>query len=205
MWIPKNYQENDPEALLAFMRSHPFAVMVTGEKLLGTHLPFVVSVEENRIVLTSHIALENPQSAWITGQQVLVIFSGPNAYIAPSLYKNKVQVPTWDYVAVHAYGNVTPLEGHEAQMQVMEKTFQTFGPEYMEQWQTLPHKYRDELLKYIVAFEIEVTDLQGQFKLSQNKSVEDRERIVKWLEQGDSYAQETAEYMAGLGFSGSTD
>lgn len=200
MFTPKNFQENDPEVLLAFMRSHPFAVMLTGGGLLGTHLPFVAKVAENRITLASHMALANPQAKHIAGQRVLVVFSGPHAYISPSLYHNKVQVPTWNYVAVHTYGTVRLLDGHQAQMQVMEEMFLAFGPEYMPQWQSLPHQYRDSLLEHIVAFEIEVTDLQGQFKLSQNKPLADRERIMQSLaDSPDAYARETAEYMSKAG------
>lgn len=205
MFTPKNFQENDPEVLLAFMRSHAFAVMVTGQQLMGTHLPFIIDVHENRITLTSHMALANPQAKAIQGQQVLVVFSGPHAYISPSLYANKVQVPTWNYVAVHAYGTAQLIEGHAAQIAVMERTFATFGPEYIPQWATLPHQYRDSLLEHIQAFEIEITDVQGQFKLSQNKPLTDRERIIASLEQGDAYAKETAEYMAGRGLSGLKD
>jgi transcriptional regulator len=196
MFTPKEFKENNPEVLLAFMRSHPFAVMVTGEALMGTHLPFVITVAENQITLTSHMALANPQAKIIDGQQVLVVFSGPHAYIAPSLYQNKVQVPTWNYIAVHAHGTVKLLEGHEPQIAMMEQMFQTFGPEYMEQWKNLPNQYRDTLLEHIQAFEITVTDIQGQFKLSQNKSVADRETIVASLAKSDdAYARETADYM----------
>ncbi|CAN5417784.1 hypothetical protein BH09BAC1_BH09BAC1_19260 [soil metagenome] len=78
----------------------------------------------------------------------------------------------------------------------MEQMFEVFGPDYFEQWQTLPNQYRDSLLEHIQAFEIEVTDLQGQFKLSQNKSAADRERIIASLEGSeDAYAKETAGYM----------
>ncbi len=196
VYRPKEFTETDPEAMLAFMRSHAFAVMVTGNELMGTHLPFIIENIDNKITLTSHMALANPQAKIIDGQQVLVIFSGPHAYIAPSLYANKVQVPTWNYVAVHAYGTAKLIDGHDAQIALMERTFKEFGPEYMEQWATLPHQYRDALLQHIQAFEIEVHDLQGQFKLNQNKPKSDRETIIAALEaSGDAYAIETAAYM----------
>lgn len=199
MFRPKEFKETDPKALLAFMRSHAFAVMVTGGELMGTHLPFNIDVVGDKTILTSHMALANPQAKAIDGRQVLVIFSGPHAYISPSLYTNKVQVPTWNYVAVHAYGTAQLINGHEAQIAVMEKTFHTFGPEYLEQWATLPHQYRDSLLEHIQAFKIEVTDLQGQFKLSQNKPQSDRQNIIDTLSaSGDAYAIETAEYMRKL-------
>lgn len=199
MFTPKTFQETDTAQLLEFMRSHAFAVMVTGHELMGTHLPFNIDVGGDKITLTSHMALANPQAKVIDGQQVLVIFSGPHAYISPSWYANKVQVPTWNYVAVHAYGKVKLINGHAAQIAVMEKTFNTFGPEYLEQWATLPHQYRDSLLEHIQAFEIEISDLQGQFKLNQNKPQSDREIIIAALEaSGDAYAIETAAYMRKL-------
>lgn len=142
------------------------------------------------------MALANPQAKIIDEQQVLVVFSGPHAYISPSLYANKVQVPTWNYIAVHAYGTAKLINGQEAQIAVMERTFTEFGPEYVEQWRTLPTQYRDALLQHIQAFEIEVTELQGQFKLNQNKPKSDRQNIINALEAiNDAYAQETARYM----------
>ncbi len=199
MFIPKEFKETDSQALLAFMRSHAFAVMVTGHELMGTHLPFIIENIDDKITLTSHMALANPQAKLIDGQRVMIIFSGPHAYIAPSLYANKVQVPTWNYVAVHAYGTAKLIEGHDAQIAVMERTFKEFGPAYMEQWQTLPNQYRDALLQHIQAFKIEVDDLQGQFKLNQNKPQSDRANIIAALEaSGDAYAIETAAYMRKL-------
>lgn len=199
MFRPKEFTETNQEALLAFMRSHAFAVMVTGHELMGTHLPFIIEVTGEQVKLTSHMALANPQAKIIDGQQVMVVFSGPHAYISPSLYANKVQVPTWNYVAVHAYGTAKLINGYDAQIAVMERTFATFGTEYIPQWQTLPHQYRDALLQHIQAFEIAIDDLQGQFKLNQNKPQSDRQTIIEALEaSGDAYAIETAAYMRKL-------
>jgi transcriptional regulator len=196
MFTPKTFQETDQAVLLDFMRSHAFALLVGEGHLMATHLPFNIDAEDDKIKLTSHMALANPQAKILDGQRVMVIFSGPHAYIAPSLYANKVQVPTWNYVAVHAYGTAKLINGQDAQIAVMERTFATFGPEYAEQWTTLPHQYRDSLLEHIQAFEIEVTELQGQFKLSQNKPQSDRQTIIDALEaSSDAYAQETAAYM----------
>jgi transcriptional regulator len=196
MFTPKTFQETDQAVLLDFMRSHAFALLVAEGHLMATHLPYIIDVENDKIKLTSHMALANPQAKMLDGQRVMVIFSGPHAYIAPSLYANKVQVPTWNYVAVHANGTAKLINGHEAQIAVMERTFATFGPAYAEQWTTLPHQYRDTLLEHIQAFEVDVTELQGQFKLSQNKPQTDRQTIIDALEaSADAYAQETATYM----------
>jgi transcriptional regulator len=102
MYIPPHFRQHDPEAAIAFMKRHPFAVIVSNgaEAPLATHLPFHTSEENGSIVLTAHFAKANPQ--WKTLSDVLVIFSGPHAYISPSNYEKEENVPTWNYIAVHA-------------------------------------------------------------------------------------------------------
>ena len=181
MYIPKHFEEKDKDALVKFMREFNFAALVNFSKgkPWATHLPFIILQEGNEIILKAHMAKANPQ--WKNMQspdEVLVIFQEPHAYISPSLYENKVSVPTWNYIAVHAYGIPELYSTTEEKIALLELSFQHFEAKYKEQWDTLPDDYRNELLDGIVGFQIKVTDLDGKFKLSQNRIEGDRERII---------------------------
>jgi transcriptional regulator len=110
----------------------------------------------------------------------MVIFSEPHAYISPSHYSNPQSVPTWNYMAIHAYGRVTDLEGEDASA-VLEAMIQAFEPEYLAKWKDMPEKFVSGMMAGIRAFEIQVTELQGKRKLSQNKPLQDQEKIAAHL------------------------
>ncbi|MBL8017744.1 MAG: FMN-binding negative transcriptional regulator [Ignavibacteria bacterium] len=184
MYIPKHFGEKDTDVMLGFMKEFNFAAVVnsTKKRYWATHLPFIVSKRDEKIVLRAHMAKANPQwTGFRSDDEVLVIFQEPHAYISPSLYENKVSVPTWNYIAVHAYGVPKILPSREERIALLEESFEVFESSFRLQWDTLPAEYRDELLEGIVAFEIEVTNLEGKFKLSQNRTEGDRERIVQKL------------------------
>ena len=169
------------------MHDYNFAIVVSAqdEIPLATHLPFVIEERGNELVLISHMSKVNEQWKTFLEQDVLVIFSEPHAYISPSLYEQQQNVPTWNYVSVHAYGKIKLLESDEEKLSVLDKQMQTFEAAYIDQFKTLSKKYVDGLLKGIVAFEISVTKLQAKEKLSQNKSEKDRMNIKKHLEESD--------------------
>lgn len=184
MYVPKHFEESDKKTLLKFMREFNFATLVnfSKNKPWATHLPFIVLEDGDEIILKAHMAKANPQ--WKNMQkpdEVLVIFQEPHAYISPSLYENKVSVPTWNYIAVHAYGVPHLYSTTEEKITLLELSFQHFESKFKEQWDTLPDDYRNDLLSGIVAFEIKVTNLDGKFKLSQNRTEGDRERIISNL------------------------
>jgi len=106
MYTPASNRIEDRARHITFMREYNFAALVTGTegRLLATHLPFMVIEDDAGLRLQAHMAKANPQwQDFAEGGEVLVIFSGPHAYISPSLYERKPSVPTWNYVAVHAY------------------------------------------------------------------------------------------------------
>jgi transcriptional regulator len=109
MYIPNANRVEDQAQLVAFMQAHSFATVVStvqGE-LFATHLPLVISAEDGQIRIRGHLAKANPHwQEWATQGEVLVIFQGPHAYISPSHYEKWESVPTWNYIAVHAYGAV---------------------------------------------------------------------------------------------------
>lgn len=185
--------------MIAFMQRYSFATLVTAADNCptATHLPFIVSDEGECLVLRAHFAKANPQSRQVaTAQTCLVIFSEPHAYISPQLYESPINVPTWNYIAIHAYGKAQLISDEAAATALLEQTINYYEAQYMVQWNSLPQDYKDRLLKGIVAFEIVVTELQGKQKLSQNKSDTDRQHIADSLAQSPySYEQELADYM----------
>jgi transcriptional regulator len=198
MYTPKFFAETDTDKLLAFMREYNFAVLVTAEEERpeATHLPFIIETRGDKLILLAHMARANPQWKQFTEKPVLVIFSEPHAYVSPLLYKDKVNVPTWNYVAVHAYGQVVTFESVEENLVLLEKMIGAFDPEYLEtNWREIPDDYKTNMAKGIVAFEIEVTDLQGKKKLNQNKPGEDARRVIEAFEKGTAGEQEIAAYM----------
>jgi transcriptional regulator len=182
MYTQKHNRENDPEKLYAFMRQYSFATLLTARDDLpkGTHLPFLVEMENNRVRLYAHMARANDQwRDFSESKEVLVIFQEPHAFISPEFYETQLSVPTWNYVAVHAYGQPRILGGGEETSRLIERLILAHDERYMEQWKQLPEQFKSEKLRGIVAFEIAVTRLQGRFKLSQDRTHAEQENIVK--------------------------
>src|SRR5687768_1230781 len=124
MYIPHYYKEEDRPKLIAFMRENSFGVLVShGDKgLHGTHLPFVIEERGGDLVLVTHLAKANPQwEEFSKGTGLMAIFTGPHGYVSPSNYEKKESVPTWNYVAVHAYGKATIISDQGSVIQILEK------------------------------------------------------------------------------------
>lgn len=186
--------------MVAFMKQYSFATIVTQKDQVpvATQLPFVVDDSTGKLVLKAHFAAANEQAKYIAQNTSLVIFAEPHAYISPVDYDKKESVPTWNYIAVHAYGKATILTDEMAVGKAMEQMIMQYEPGYLAQWNGLSDKYKTGMMKGVVAFEIEVTDLQGQKKVSQNKSAGERERISGRLENsGDALAAAIAREMRG--------
>ncbi|MCE7982811.1 MAG: FMN-binding negative transcriptional regulator [Caldilinea sp. CFX5] len=183
MYIPNANRVDDQGQLVAFMQAHSFATVVSlvqGE-LFATHLPLVIVAEGEQIRLRGHLAKANPHwQDWAT-QEVLVIFQGPHAYISPSHYEKWESVPTWNYIAVHAYGSVQLVQEEAGLLATLSQLIAATEPGYQAQWESLPDKFRAGMLNGIVAFEITVTRLEGKFKLSQNRPAGDQQRVAAAL------------------------
>ncbi len=199
MYIPKHFEEKDRTKLVEFMKEYNFAALVNSakKKYWATHLPFLVEESDGEIILKAHMAKANPQWAnFKEDEEVLVIFQEPHSYISPKLYENPVSVPTWNYIAVHAYGVPKILPSIEERISLLEDSFKVFESSFKEQWENLPDDYKNELLDGIVAFSIKVTNIEGKFKLSQNRTEGDRGRIIENLEgKNDKVKQDIALFM----------
>jgi transcriptional regulator len=183
MYIPRFNLTKDRSEIVGFMKRFGFATVVNVKEGLpiATHLPVAVTTDGDDIVLTSHFARANEQWMCMEQGRTLVIFSEPHAYISTAHYDSPVNVPTWNYISVHAYGKACLLTETDRALQVLDRVIEHFDPSYRSQWESLPEGYRMKMLKGIVAFEVRVDDLQGKKKLSQNRSEAEQERIMESL------------------------
>lgn len=180
MYIPPYYKQTDEQKLVDFMKAFNFASLISSrnEKIRATHLPFVIEQRADKLYLVSHLAKANPQWNEFLENELLIIFQGPHGYVSPTHYEKQQNVPTWNYIAVHAYGKAVIIDEYSQVIALMEKTITSFEPAFIEQWNTLSTDYKNAMLKGIVAFEIEVARLEGKFKLSQNKTEKEQEKIA---------------------------
>lgn len=198
MFVPKGFKFDNEAEKIAFIRRYSFATIVTSKDNipLATQLPFVIDDNGGNLVLHSHFNIVNEQAKHIETNTSLVIFSEPHAYISPTHYDKQESVPTWDYIAVHAYGIAKTITDEAAKEKALEQMIQFYDKEYLQQWATLSDKFKKGMMKGIVAFEIEVTALQGQKKLSQNKTASERQRIIQQLEKSNTSTEsDLADYI----------
>lgn len=198
--LPFNKFDNVDEAI-AFMQRYSFASIVTSKDGLpvATHLPFIVTKQDDKIVLRSHFAKANPQAEDILTGKSLVIFTEPHAYISPKNYEKEQNVPTWNYLAVHAYGNCTILDREEQKAALLAETIKYYEADYLKQYDNLSDEYKQRMMKGIVAFEMVVDDLQAKKKLSQNRSEIERANVIEHLSKSeDQNERDIASYMKEL-------
>jgi len=201
MYIPKFNTFPYKNEVISFMRKYSFGTIITSVNNLpvATHLPFLVDERGDEVIITSHFAKANPQALDVSGNSNLVIFTEPHAYISTKNYPKQEEVPTWNYIAVHAYGKARILETEEENLELLKRTINNYEPEYYKQWEQLPQQFKSKMIKGIVGFEILVTDLQAKSKLSQNRSEVEKENIINSLSQSKFETErEIAEYMASL-------
>lgn len=204
MYIPKPYHEDNADTLVAFMRANSFATLVSSldGMLWATHLPLVVADQDGSVTLTGHLAKPNPHWQAFGADESLVIFNGPHAYVSPSLYEKAESVPTWNYVAVHAYGiphAITYDENPQRLQAMLEGMIDQYDGAYQAQWRSLSDKFRRGMMSGIVGFELTVTRLEGKYKLSQNRSQTDQRRVAQaMLQRADPVERGVGETMERL-------
>lgn len=201
MYIPPSFRIDDAAKLSSFMNSHSFATLVTCDEGLpvASHLPvrhFVV--DDACQTLVSHMARANSQwKHFSRNTEVLTIFHGPHGYISPAWYSTDLAVPTWNYAVVHVYGHPRILEDHDRVVSMLEETIRFYERSFEKPWPgILPEEFRDQLIQQIVAFEIDVTRVEGKFKLGQNRSKEDLANVYDTLNQSNDFnTRQLAELM----------
>lgn len=181
MYVPKHFAVEDRAALDAVIRDYPFGLLI-GElegSPFATHLPFLLDGDR----LLSHFARGNPHWKSIDGRaEMLAVFSGPHAYVSPRWYEAEQAVPTWNYVAVHVYGAPRVIEDPVRVRDLLDRLVTEYeGDAWSLDGQDAD--FTDRMRKGIVAFEMPIERIEGKFKLSQNRPVEDRRRVITELEK----------------------
>ncbi len=196
MYRPKLYRKEDRGTILAFMKANDFAALVTydGERPVATHLLVEVVEEPEGITIYGHMARANPQWKTFGDREALLIFQGAHTYVSARWY-NHVNVPTWNYMIVHAYGKVREVEGAEL-YSLLSRLVAKHEPASAYRLETLPQDFVGKEIRGIFGFALEVTRLEAAYKLSQNRDDEDHANIVRELEQReDEYSGEIARAM----------
>lgn len=201
MYIPPLFAKTDVATLHDAIERFPFATLVSKKdgQLEASHLPFLIDREAGpNGTLLGHMARANLQWREAAGQEVLTIFSGPHAYISPQWYEAPQVVPTWNYVAVHAYGTLELIEDAAEVEALLHRTIEVFEASQANPWRMEESAdFVERLIRQIVAFRIPVSRFEGKWKLNQNRPAEQRERVVAKLgQQGDENSVAIAQLMS---------
>jgi transcriptional regulator len=181
------------------MRRHSFALLTSHGVggLFASHLPLLFDAEVGpHGHLLGHMARANPQWRHVAGE-VLVVFSGPHAYISPTWYEAERVVPTWNYVAVHVYGTFQVVGERDELLGIARDMVRFYESPLPRPWDFDPEsEYAHKMLQGIVGFRVEVTRMEGKWKLGQNHPEERREKAARALEQHqDENSRAVAELM----------
>jgi transcriptional regulator len=202
MYTPKFNQVSDRAILIEAMRANSFAILfgpldsnITETGNHATHLPLVVKDEGPHGVLEGHFAKANSHWQALANRETLIVFPGPHSYVSPSLYAEKLSVPTWNYIAVHAYGTLETVDDDSGKEVLLAGLIAANDPAYADQWAGLPDGYRRTLLAGIVGFRIPIARIEGKFKLSQNRPEADRRAVHDAQAAGTPEQQSLAAWM----------
>ncbi len=204
MYIPSHFEAADVAWCHALIRREPFALLIGVDQAgapFATHLPVLLDESPApRGTLLGHVARPNPQwQLFAPGRPVLVVFPGAHAYVSPSWYEKHPSVPTWNYVAVHAYGVPRVIDDPGRVRALLDRLVRTFEDGRPTPWRmdSLPDSYVEGMMRGIVAFEIPIDRLEGKAKLSQNRPPADQARVRAALgAEADALAKAVAELMA---------
>lgn len=186
MYTPEIYKNENQEEIKKFLQENSFGILInqTNGKLCATHIPLELeTTKEGKDILWGHISKENPQwNGFIDNDQILAVFSGPHSYISSSWYDHE-NVPTWNYIAVHVYGKIKIIKG-EAVIESLKKLVDKY--EQNSKNPVLVENLSEKTMmqsRGIVAFEIEITEIQATKKLSQNRDEKNHQNIISELEK----------------------
>ena len=189
MHIPKFFRQEDRQTIIEFLRKNDFATLVIydGQKPVASHLLFEVVEDGESLFVNGHMSRANPMWRWFEkNNEVLVIFQGPHTYISPTWY-NHINVPTWNYQSVHVYGTPRLVTDGEESYGILKRLvdrYEASGPYKME---TLPQDFVEKEIRGVAAFQIEVTEIEASYKLSQNRDEESYRSIVAHLDRREDH------------------
>jgi transcriptional regulator len=200
MHVPAHFAVTDPAVLAEFVRRNSFGLLVSigdGEPF-ATHLPMLLDPVGPHGRLRGHLARANPHGRLLDGRRVLAVFSGPHAYVSPTWYRAERTVPTWNYVAVHAYG-VCRLESGDEVLRTLADTVAEYERGMPTPWTIdVDGEFARKVAGGVVGFRVELDRVEGKWKLNQNHPAERRERVAReLLRSADPAAREVGRLMAG--------
>ena len=192
MYQPPQFAAKDPAAAIDLMRAHPFASLISVDDdglPFVTHLPLHLEQRGEQLVLLGHCARPNPHWRYLQARpQAVVTFLGPHAYMSPKVYPDLARVPTWNYLAVHCRVQARLIEEPSAKDALLKQLIGDHEPPYAAQWRGLGEAFAHKMLAGIVAFELEVVELQCKLKLNQHRR-ESHAAMYAQYRQGDPDAQ----------------
>ena len=205
MYSPKFNQVADRGILIEAMRAYSFAILFGPQSapdapapLVATHLPLIVKDEGEHGLIEGHFAKANRHWQALAGRETLVVFPGPHSYVSPSFYTEELSVPTWNYIAVHAYGTLELVEDDAGKGALLEGLIQANEPAFAEKWHAMPDGFRRTMLAGIVGFRIPIARIEGKFKVSQNRAPEERVNVQAAHAAGTPDQQALAAWMTRL-------
>jgi transcriptional regulator len=194
------FKEKDPQVVMDFIHQNPFAFIADCDeqaKPVATQIPVFIEEREGRLFLTGHMMRNTDHhKAFQSNAAVLCVFTGPHTYVSAAWYTNPHQASTWNYMSVHVKGEMRFLN-EAGLIAVLKKTSLHFenNKDSATVFDNLPEDYTSRLMKAIVAFEVEVQEIDNVFKLSQNRDQESYQNIIRHLSVQDRQAGEVAAAM----------
>lgn len=192
------FKEQDAQVVMDFIHQHPFAFIAgcdAANQPVATQVPLFLEERNGKLYLSGHLMRQTDHhKAFVKNKTVLCVFTGPHTYVSASWYADPHQASTWNYMSVHVKGELQFLD-EAALVAILKKTtlhFENGNLLSPTVYDNLPEDYRSRLLKAIVAFEIEVQQIEHVFKLSQNRDKESYRNIIEQLEKGDAEAKAIA-------------
>jgi transcriptional regulator len=201
MYTPRFNQVADRAVLIEAMQGYSFAILcgaqsgAEGASPVATHLPLVVKDEGEHGLIEGHFARANPHWKSLAGRETLVVFCGPHSYVSPTLYLEPLSVPTWNYIAIHAYGTLELIEDEADKDALLKGLIQANEPAFAERWLAMPEGFRRTMLAGIVGFRIPIARIEGKFKISQNRSEAERSNVQAAHAAGTPDQQALADWM----------
>jgi transcriptional regulator len=201
LYTPKHFDTHDRAAIARLMHEHPFATLVTPAMPEPTvsHLPLLLLPDcEPHGTLLGHFARANPHWRHVRDVESIAIFHGPHAYVSPAWYGEPDRmVPTWNYASVHAHGTLEVVDDAVEAQGIMNALVNRFEAARAQPWQfRREERERNALMGAIVPFRMHIKRVEAKFKLSQNRSRDDRARVIAALRAtGHPEATQTADWM----------
>ena len=185
MHLRPAFTETDLDRITGLIRQHNFGLLVTMDGGMdASHIPFEVVRDGDALVLSGHLAAGNRQCRLFAGAAALAVFGGPHAYVSPTWYITQPAVPTWDYAAVHVHGHLEVVE-EDAEMRGMMRGLSAHDPGF--EMESLPGDYMAGMMKGIRAFRLRSERIEAQWKMSQNRSIADRQGVIDALRAQGSH------------------